>query len=460
MNENSFKEKALYEGSLAGSSSKGSSPMSIDREQLARCRSMANACIDVYASVEFIVKRILANGIDVRRDRMELTEEFKLAIEENLSTFVADTIRVALVVGVVPYRIITAGKFKHPKVAHDLIEHIHVALTPSGPKYSIEGKENHGVVFFEIFNNLTADGQLTSPASSLLRQYEILLTMECCAYIAADVAARPPVFLTNKNSGIDTTTILDQSGVNAEQEMQAQVIKNKIQMNVIKMQQMQMQYGLKGDEAEAAPFGSKRDRISGLPVIDYSKYSSFNPDYVVVPSDAQMFTHNVSSSPSDFHSTRESFKTSVSSVFGVPASALNGAATAQANSSAVTSSERATGSAISFMKRQLSRLCCKCLSVSYKEACKDVAVIFPPPLERATMDALYKDGILKEEFYKQYLSDELEIPLTAFNSEVIPPLVAAGLAGPNAPQQTKRSLDAPSEPEAKKPRAESKDLNV
>lgn len=421
---------------------------------------MANTCNHVYASIEFLVKRILANGIDVRREKMELTDEFKMAIEENLATFVADVIRIALVVGIVPYRIVTAGKFKHPKVAHDLVDYIHVVLTSTGPKYSIEGIDRRGVVFFEIFNNLTADGQLTTPTASLLRQYEIVLTMECCAYIAADVAARPPVFLTNKNSGIDATTILDQSGVNAEQEMQAQVIKNKIQMNVIKMQQMQMQYGLKGDEAEAAPFGSRRDRISGLPVINYSQYSSFNPDYVVVPSDAQMFTHNVSSAPSDFQSTRESFKTSVSSVFGVPASALDGSTIAQSNSSAVTSSERTTGTVISFLKRQLARLCYKCLSVSYKEACKDVAVIFPPPLERATMNSLYKDGILKEDFYKKYLSDELEIPMSAFNAEVVPPLVAAGIAGPNAQQQTKRPLETSTDIEAKKTRLESDDVNA
>lgn len=412
MQDVNLNSEAMFLGKL---DAREKTTRAIDDVQLMRCLSIATFNPEVRACIDYIVHRVVCMGIEVRKDSMkEASPEFVKHVQDHYVAFVSDVLRAGLAVGVVPYTLVSNGKFKAPMVLMDRLKDIEVVSNGVTRSYSLRGKRGTAV-FFEVFNHLSMDGTITSKVAALVRSHDHLMAQDTNAFIANELNARPPLFLTTGSASFSEINAVDNSGINAETEFNTQLLKNKIQMNVIRAQQMQAQYGAAADDVDRGPLGKLRDPLTGLPIVSYASSSSFTPDYVALPSDTRLHAHNVATAPASLVADRTNFRQLVTAVFGIPASVFGGGAVESGAAASIR--DASIAAAIQSYKRSLSRLCLKCYSVSFQDATDDVSFVFPAAADRGSIMQLYNQGLIRHEYVMEYLSTSMEIPISAFRTE-------------------------------------------
>lgn len=204
---------------------------------------------------------------------------------------------------------------------------------------------------------------------------------------------------------------------------------------------MQAQYGAMAEGVEKNPIGLQRDRITGLPVVNYEAYSSFNPDYCVLPNDSRIHSHSVSHPPHGLEAAREYFRNAAATVFGISPSIFHNMS-GNTSSGAAAVAQDTSDSAIANIKMILSRLCIKCYRVIFNDQDDDVVFLFPSTYDRSNIEKLYAQvraaraprprpahgsltrgaaqGIITHEYYIKYLSEDFDIPMSAFEATPIP----------------------------------------
>ena len=457
-----LKAKALY----TGASHLGDpSAVSIDAEHVARCMLAGHSVPEVRICIDFIARRLLTRGIEFKKPSMKLAKTVEESMQEKYMQFASDVIRIGCTVGVVPY-IITKSKtgIAYPVVLTSHIGNMTMTVGPKGDfTFAIENLDRNNAsmrVFFEVFSHPTTTGSLTSTVASLLRQaritqayshaqnrytnrvdhhrppifstrlrdaathhthpsqIEYVQSLEVNSYIAGELNARPPLFLTTSSASFSERDIIDHTGITAEHEFHTQLMRNRIQMNVVRAQQMQMQYGSKADGQEPIILGSQRDRFTGLPVVDYSLYSSFNPDYVVLPANSTLHTHNVAVGPVGLEASRADLRAVVAAAFGLPISVMHGSIGGRvgASNAASTFSQDVLDNTMAFYKRALTRLCLRCYRIANDDQDPDVVVTFPSVEDVRVVEDLFSKNLIDYAYFRTYLAQEYNLPLEAISA--------------------------------------------
>ena len=393
----------------------------IDVEHAQRCMEMYNRSPFIYACSQQIKHALFGYGIDIIKEGGErVTPEFAAHLTEYYLKFCNDVIDVALAVGVVPYVIVPAKPYSYPFV---LVQHLSdIRRTKRGdmrPQYYIEGM-NGPNVFFEVFSDILVDGRVNSKCSTLLQAYEYLSQIELHSYIASEYNSRPPVFVSvNGDKFFDTREVVAQdpygTGAVAEEQLKSAMLRNKIQMNVVHSQKYMMQYQREADGEEKEAFGRKRDRLTGLPRVDYNSNTSFTPEFIPLPGDSTVARTVNSSEPTHLNFHRENFRSQVCNVFGIPSTVLTGNL-----GNTVKASEMSTKlfqATTNFYRSKMETLCLKVYRLIHKDKTPSTRITFPAMADEKTMFGLFQNGLLKREAYIQYLSNYLNMPKASFIQE-------------------------------------------
>jgi hypothetical protein len=406
--------KSFLSGALADARKRS---CAIDGVHVERCIRIGTFSPEVRACIDYIINRVVCAGIEVRKESMEVASpEFVKHVHDHYNTFVTDVLRLGLTVGVVPYTFVKSGNFRSPVVLHDALCDIVMTSTGVARSYTLDKGVKRSGVFFEVFSHLSNDGMCTSRVAALIRTHDQTVAQETNSFIANELNARPPLFLTTGSSSFNEVNIVDSSGINAETEFNSMLLRNKIQMNVIRAQQMQAQYGAAADDILTSPLGRHRDPYTSLPTVSYAGASSFIPDYITLPNDTRLHAHNVATAPGNLHGERVNFRELATAVFGIPSSVFSSGVGSMTNASA-SLGDTSIACVVQHFKRAMSKLCLTCYSVSFNDHNDDVTFVFPAAVDRGNITQLYKDGIIKRSYLLKYLSDNMEIPLDAFEVE-------------------------------------------
>lgn len=391
----------------------------IDIEHAERCMTMYSQSPFIHACAQQIKHALFGYGIDILKEGGErVIPEFASHLNEYYLKFCNDVIDVALAIGVVPYVIVPAKPYSYPFV---LTQHIaDIRRTKGGdarPRYSIRGMQSANV-FFEVFSDILVDGRLNSKCSTLLRAYEYISQIELHTYIASEYNSRPPVFVSvNGDKFFDTREVVAQdpygTGAVADEQFKTAMLRNKIQMNVVHSQKYMMQYQREADGEEKEAFGRKRDRLTGLPRVDYSSNTSFTPEFIPLPGDSTVARTVNSTEPSHLNFHRENFRTQVCYVFGIPS--LNGNLGTTVNASEM--STQVFQATTNFYRSKMETLCLKTYRFIHKDNTSSTRITFPAMADEKTMFGLFQHGLLTRDAYINYLSNYLNMPKASFIQE-------------------------------------------
>lgn len=452
----SMAHASFYKGGQIG----GDNGSVMDTDMAAKCLMMSRTCAEIRSCIAYLKTNILAKGIEMTRKAQTTTHDFHVHMQEYYTRFCADVLEVAVTIGVVPYILVKNGKgYGYPMVLKPDAGTLRVTYAENGSaKYTFSSNGSESTksrVFFEIFNDLGRSGELCSVVSSLVPAYDFVQTQEFNTFIANEINARPPIFLTTGTDAFTEKDIVNRdvygAGIIAEQEFESQMMRNRIQLNVVQAQKTYLKYmSVEGNGAPPDFFGATRDRLSGYPVVDYTQGTSFQPEFVPLPNDCRPTAATMPHAPNGLEMHREHFRTLVCMAFAIPSNVLTGNMSASAGNAASDLMAGSLKHAFEFMKNKLATMCLKSYRLLHEDSSEDVKILFPSLTNVSMYEKLYHEGVLKYDAYKEQLSKSFDIPLTSFEKE--PRLVM--MPGPNG--QPKPML--PHQPDApapvKRPRLE------
>ena len=397
----------------------------MDVDMVSRCMHMSRTCAEIRSCIAYLKTNILAKGIEMTRENQQTSHEFHVHMQEYYARFCADVIDVATTLGVVPYILIKNGKgFGYPMVLKPDAGVVRVTYAENGSaKYSFTYNDSEsttkGRVFFEIFNDFGRNGEITSILSGLVSSFEFIQSQELNTYMANEINARPPVFLTTGDASFTEKDVVNRDvygdGVIAEQEFHSQLMRNRIQLNVVQAQKTYLKYmSVEGSGATADFFGATRDRLTGFPIVDYTSGTSFQPEYVPLPNNCAPTNVTLPRSPEALQQHRDHFRMLVCMAFSIPMNILSGTVSMGTGSTAAEVMAGSLRNSFEFMKNKLSTLCLKAYRILHEDSSPDIRVVFPALIDVSTYHMLYKDGFLTYTAYKEQLSKSFGIPLAAF----------------------------------------------
>jgi hypothetical protein len=429
-----------------GVQAKQSVSNTIDEEMFEKCIFMSRTCPEIRSCLAYLKSNILAKGVELTRENEHTTPEFHAHLQEYYVRFCSDAIDMAMVCGVVPYILVKSTSATHgygyPLVLKADTGRIQVSYKDNGSvQYSYE---MHGDfdskrvrVFFEVFTDLGKNGDISSVISSLIPAFDFVHAQEINTFIANEMNARPPVFLTTGSDTFTDKEVVNRDvyggGVVAEQEFHSQLMRNRIQLNVVQAQKTYLKYMNSDGASMDAPdfFGSTRDRMSGFPVVDYTRGTSYQPEFVPLPNDCAPTQASMPRAPDAIQMHREHFKTLVCMSFAIPSGVLSGSISSS-NMSGETSSflQGSLKHTFEFMKTKLANMSLKAYRLLHNDASFHVKVLFPSLTNMSIYEKLFREGILNRSSYIEQISKTYDIPMSSFEVETHPPVAPA--AAPKA----------------------------
>lgn len=416
-----------------------SNTAAMDVDMVAKCIHMSRSCPEIRACISYMKTNILAKGIEMTRADQQTTHEFYMHMQEYYARFCSDAIDVAMIVGVVPYILVKNGKgYGYPLVLKPDTGMIRVEYADNGSvKYSFTFNDSESVksrVFFEVFKDIGRNGEICSTLSSIAQAYDFIQAQELNTFMANEIAARPPVFLTTGDSTFTEKDLVNRDiygdGIVAEQEFQSQLMRNRIQLNVVQAQKTYLKYmSADGKTAEPDFFGATRDRLTGFPIVDYTRGTSFQPEFVPLPSNCAPTNATLPRAPEGLQQHRDHFRTVVCASFAIPTSILTGTMPSTTSSSSSDAMSGSLRTMFEFFKNKLSNLCLKAYRLLHEDSSPDVRIVFPSLINIGTYETLYKEGILTYDAYKDQLSKTYGIPIGAFEKTPRPPIVPENQRG-------------------------------
>ena len=244
--QRSLANPAFYKG---GKVNENGSSMDVD--MVAKCLHMSRSCAEIRSCISYLKTNILAKGIELTRDAQQTSHEFYVHMQEYYTRFCMDAIDVAMIVGIVPYILVKNGKgYGYPMVLKPDAGVVKVTYSDNGSaKYSFSfnnSDTNRSRVFFEVFNDIGRNGEVCSVLSTLVPAYDFIQSQELNTFMANEVNARPPVFLTTGDNAFTEKDVVNRDvygdGIIAEQEFQSQMMRNRIQLNVVQAQKTYLKY--------------------------------------------------------------------------------------------------------------------------------------------------------------------------------------------------------------------------
>jgi hypothetical protein len=416
---NALANSHFYTGSDLSGESDG---VAVDSEMFERCWSMSHKSPEIRACIEYLKYNILAKGIEMARGTVTTSPEFHSHMQEYYVKFCMDMIEYAVVIGVVPYILVKNGKnYGYPMVIKPGFGTIRVQYDDYGMiRYSYQSASGKSKkVFFEVFRDLGINGEVHSIVQSLIPAYEFLYAQEVNTFMANEMNCRPPVFLRMGSDAFSEKDVVNRdvygAGVVAEQEFQSQMLRNRIQLNVVQAQKMYLQY--MNSESSGGPepvvFGAKRDRLSGLPFVNYKQATNYQPEFVPFPNDCQPTSGAQPRAPGELSAHREHFRTTVCTAFSVSNSVLSGQLS-NVNTATASVLDNTIQTTFEYYKSKLTNVCLKTYRVLENDKSDDIKVLFPSLMNGSMYERLYKDGILTYSAYKEQLSKRLDISMNSF----------------------------------------------
>lgn len=402
-----------------------STTVEVDREALERCYGLYMNRPEAQACVNAIRRRLLARGIEIVKNGMDITPEFQAHVNEYYTRFCADVIETALVAGVVPYVLRKSPSGLHyPHVVPPLALKFEADCDHAGcMQYRVTDKSVSGKVMFAVFNPLTLQGQPSSPTASLLPAHDFLYAQEVNVFIANEIAARPPVFMRAESSTITNREVAQMDsyapGVVAETEMAGQLMRNRIQMSILQTQKQHLAAlaGGKQTHLSQSQFAEHRDRLTGMPVVDFSRGTSFVPELFPLPEGTRVENLQLPHAPGSVEEYRSHFVDLCCMAYNVPRHIITGGEAARASSSSAMLADSSIRNTLDFFRNKLAFLCLEAYKTLHGDSSDDVRVVFPSNSDIVLMQRLYAEGLLKHNAYVQALANYMDIPQESFNSE-------------------------------------------
>ncbi len=406
----------------------------IDQDMYARCLLVSRKCPEIRSCIEYIKRNILCKGIEMNHSKTNAMPEFTAHINEYYTRFCMDVIEVSAMFGVVPYILVnprksgSGARYGYPLVLKPEMGVIRVRYDDSGQiKYTYQPMNSEAPshrVFFEVFNDVGKYGDINSIVSTLVPMYTFLQTQEINTFMANEMNTRPPMFLaTSSDNSFSEKDIVQKdsygAGIVAEQEFHAQMLRNRISLNVVNAQKAYLNFMNADANGGTGPedfFGARRDRLTGFPVVDYGVGTSYTPEYVPLPNDVRPVNGNLPTPPPNLDGHRLHFQTIVCTSFALPISVVTGQMR-NVNEGSASMLDSSLSNTFHFYKTKLSNLCLKCYRVIHEDHSYDVRIMFPSLVNNQAYSDLYNQGILTYDAYKTSLMKMLDLPASAFEKK-------------------------------------------
>lgn len=203
-------------------------------------------------------------------------------------------------------------------------------------------------------------------------------------------------------------------------------------MNILQVQKAQLEVMAKGDRATAQQlherFGERRDRLTGMPVVNYSSGTSHVPELFPLPDGTTVAAPAMPSAPFNLSELRSHFIDQCCLAFGVPRYILAGTDSRVGSSAAVSIADSTMRYTIDTYRDQLTSVVTDAYRVLQEDTSEDLRVVFPGMIDIPFMRQLYQEGVLTRAAYLESLGKFLNLPSTSFEGEAPAPERGPGRA--------------------------------